>query len=75
LNVGMRRKLRRMGLEGIAKTARSEGWDVDWTRGGHIKFTHKSGVVVYGGSTPSDYRAARNLLANLRQVERGETPR
>jgi hypothetical protein len=40
------------------------------TGGGHLRFRHVSGAVVYTGSTPSDRRSWRNAVAMLRRTAR-----
>lgn len=41
------------------------------TGGGHLRYRHKSGVVVHTSSTPSDRRAWLNLVAQFRRAARG----
>ena len=45
-------------------------WRVELTRGGHLRWRHRSGAFVFGASTPGDWRAGRNLRAQMRRVER-----
>lgn len=40
------------------------------TGGSHLKFTHRSGAVVFHASTPSDRRSLANFRARLRRVAR-----
>lgn len=46
-------------------------WSVDVTRGGHIRLTHtRTGKVLFASRTPSDWRADKNFLSQVRRVER-----
>lgn len=38
------------------------------TRGGHLRYRHRSGAVVFAAATPSDRRARRNAVALFRRV-------
>lgn len=53
----------------LVRTKREEGWQVDATRSGHLRF-QKGDATVFGPSTPSDHRSIQNLKAQLRRVER-----
>jgi hypothetical protein len=55
--------------------AARRGWTVTPTRGGHVKLTFRSGAIVFTGSTPSDWRAGRNLDRQLRRLETGSSDR
>lgn len=46
-------------------------WRPSPTGSGHLKLTSPTGAVVYAGSTPSNWRALKNLRAQLRRLERG----
>lgn len=43
------------------------GWRMDYTKGGHLKFTHPSGATVFMSKTPSDYRSRKNFLAKCKR--------
>jgi len=45
-------------------------WKAMPTRGGHMKLRHESGAIVTCASTPSDWRAIRNLRARIKRVSR-----
>jgi hypothetical protein len=51
----------------VIKIAESKGWVVCLTKGGHLKWTSASGQVVFSASTPSDGRAVKNLISELRR--------
>lgn len=56
-------------LRVIERTARKQGWIVELTRSGHIKFVPPdpgTPALVTAG-TPSDRRGLRNLRADLRR--------
>jgi predicted RNA binding protein YcfA (HicA-like mRNA interferase family) len=59
-----------MDVERLVAAARQQGWRVERTRKGHWRFVppEPTGAVVLAGGTPSDRRAARNLLAGLRRA-------
>ena len=50
--------------------ARREGWDVDHTPGGHLKFSKPGCGSVYASATTSDQRAEHNARAQLRRSMR-----
>src|SRR5271166_2296559 len=52
----------------LVAAALAQGWSVTPTKGGHIKFQSPQGNVVFAGGTPSDWRASRNLRAQLRRA-------
>lgn len=60
---------RSTSLRGLISTARLRGWTVTYTPGGHVRFAHPDGGLVHAASTPSDYRAVRNIAAELRRQE------
>jgi hypothetical protein len=51
----------------IVKIAESKGWVVQLTGGGHLKWTSPTGQIVFSASTPSDGRAVKNLVSELRR--------
>jgi predicted RNA binding protein YcfA (HicA-like mRNA interferase family) len=55
-------------LKEIVKSAENQGWRVERTKKGHLKFLapdHENIVVAAG--TPSDHRALTNLVSRLRR--------
>lgn len=50
-------------ITNLVTEAEAAGWTVTHTRGGHLRFTHPDGHVVYGSGTPSDQRSVRNVRA------------
>lgn len=55
----------------VNRLAASHGFGrAEVTGGGHLRFRHPCGVVVYTSATPSDRRARSNLVAQLRRVAR-----
>lgn len=52
----------------LSKRVRKQGWEVYYTRNGHICFRSPSGEKVIGPGTASDWRALKNLKANLRRA-------
>lgn len=43
------------------------GWKPSKTNGGHIRWRHACGAVVFAPSTPGDRRSLKNTLAQLRR--------
>lgn len=59
----------RVDLRDLEKAAKRQGWPVDRTKQGHVRFWPPDGVTppsIYSG-TPGDQRAIRNFLADLRR--------
>jgi hypothetical protein len=52
----------------LARAARAAGWDITRRRSGHLAWRSPSGAVVFTPATPSDWRAARNSVADLRRA-------
>jgi hypothetical protein len=59
----------RMDLRDLVKAAKRQRWRIDTTTSGHVRFTPpdptKKACVFPG--TPSDQRAIRNFLSQLRR--------
>ncbi len=61
----------RHDLRDIRKHAATLGFtDISMTNGGHWRYRHPSGAVVYGAATPSDHRTVRKAFAQLRRALR-----
>ncbi len=59
---------REKDLKGIVQAAEEQGWRVEQRSGGHLFFYAPDGKnIVTSGSTPSDHRALRNLVTQLRR--------
>lgn len=55
-------------MKQLRKLAVEQGWRVEYTKGGHLKWFPPVGTeFVVSSSTPSDYRAIKNLRAMLRR--------
>ncbi len=55
----------------LRRAAEPLGWSVDGiTGGGHLRLVHESGGVYYAPATPSDSRARRKALADMRRLAR-----
>ncbi len=57
-------------LRELVEFARREGWRVQRTPGGHLKFTKPGCAAVYASSTASDHRASLNMRSQLRRAAR-----
>lgn len=57
-------------LHPLIDAARDQGWRVQVTSNGHLKFLPKDRSVspVFGPSTPSDYRSVKNVRTKLRKA-------
>jgi len=45
------------------------GWRfVGLTKSGHMKFHHDNGKTYIAGGTPSDHRARKNALADMKRL-------
>lgn len=55
-------------LKEIVKVARKQGWEVTHTRNQHLRFRSPDGALVFSPSTPSDHRAIKNKIADLRRA-------
>lgn len=55
----MRQLLRRVEKQGFA---------TENTNGGHLKITSPDGKPIFASSSPSDGRAIKNLIAQLRRA-------
>ena len=51
----------------VAKAAERQGFEVATTTKGHVVFTLDGVVVATASGTPSDHRALKNLIAQLRR--------
>lgn len=63
---GPYKKGRMKELQVLVKQARSQGWEVERTKGDHYKWISPGGVFFFSASTPSDTRALRNIKRDLR---------
>ncbi len=55
----------------LRRQAAALGWSASRTNGGHLRWTHETGGLVFSPSTPSDVRSIRNTLAQIKR----ETPK
>ncbi|UAY97120.1 type II toxin-antitoxin system HicA family toxin [Dickeya dadantii] len=53
----------------LIEYALKEGWEVERTSGGHLKFTKPGMPPIFTSSTASDYCAGRNARALLRRTQ------
>lgn len=59
-------------LKRVVRFAVNHGWDVERTRGGHVRFIKAGLPPVFTGFSPSDARAEKNALARLRRLQKQE---
>jgi hypothetical protein len=55
-------------IKALVRLAQERGWSVTDTRNGHLKFQSPDGDIVFGPSTPSDWRSVKNMKAHLRRA-------
>jgi predicted RNA binding protein YcfA (HicA-like mRNA interferase family) len=56
----------RTELKNIIRLAEKQGWVVSLTKGGHLRWTRNDGAFFFSASTPSDGRALKNIMKELR---------
>jgi hypothetical protein len=54
-------------LRPLAKKYMAKGWQLEQTANGHVRWTGPRGQVVISASTPSDWRARKEIEARLRR--------
>lgn len=47
----------------LARKAEKQGWIVELSRGGHLKYKAPDGTIHFFSSTPSDTRAMKNQIS------------
>lgn len=52
----------------LLKRLEAEGWTVELKTSGHRKLTSPTGAVVFTSSSPSDFRAIRNVERDLKRA-------
>lgn len=57
-------------MKRVVSFAVHHGWDVERTRGGHLRFLKAGCPPVFTGYSPSDARAEKNVLARLRRIQK-----
>ena len=67
-----KRRLLRDAPSSALDEIEQEGWTVEYTKGGHLRWRHPNGAIVFAASTPSDYRAWANHMSHLRRAVRGK---
>lgn len=59
---------RRSRLRDVAAAALEQGWVIESTAGGHLKWTPPNGKFpVFTPATSSDWRGRKNALSDLRK--------
>lgn len=58
----------------VDEFAAAHGCTVERTRGDHLRISHPSGWFVFTPSTPSDHRALRHVVAEVRRRTRAAAP-
>lgn len=59
-------------MKRVVRYAINHGWEVERTRGGHLRFNKAGCPPVFTGYSPSDVRAEKNVLARLRRLQKRE---
>jgi predicted RNA binding protein YcfA (HicA-like mRNA interferase family) len=55
-------------LAELFKRLESEGWEIERRKAGHVRLTSPKGGVVFTSSSPSDFRALRNVERDLKRA-------
>ena len=58
-------------LAKVLEQAGELGFEPQLTRGGHLKFSKPGRKPVFASRTPSDHRAAKNAISDLRKSDAG----
>jgi predicted RNA binding protein YcfA (HicA-like mRNA interferase family) len=56
----------RKEVQELIKQAEAQGWVVQQSSGGHLKWLSPMGGFVFSSSTASDYRAVKNITRDLK---------
>lgn len=59
-------KISNKELSSLVKQATEQGWVVELTNGGHVKWQSPMGRFFFSAQTPSDIRALKNIKRDLR---------
>ncbi|MFT8522717.1 hypothetical protein [Gluconobacter oxydans] len=51
----------------LRRQAAALGWTASRTNGGHLRWPHEMGGLVFRPSTPSDVRSIRNTRAQIKR--------
>ena len=54
-------------MKEVVETAEGLGYRVERTRNCHLRFRHQNGAQVFAPTTPSDNRAIKNVLSQLKR--------
>jgi hypothetical protein len=54
----------------IIRWANERGWSVELTNGSHLKFIKPGKPIIFGSSTPGDWRAIKNVKAKMERADR-----
>ncbi len=57
-------------LQTLVRKYKRRGWSVDRTSRTHVRWTAPNGASTISPSTPPSSRGRRNLVADLRRIER-----
>lgn len=57
-------------LSYLLSYALKHGWQAEKTRGGHLRFSKPGRPLIHTGSTPGDWRSAKNAMARLIRADR-----
>ena len=58
----------RREMRQLLRRVEKQGFATENTNGGHLKITSPEGKSIFASSSPSDGRAIKNLIAQLRRV-------
>lgn len=56
-------------LKKVISLAIKKGYSVEVRKNGHYKFTAPTGKFFFTSATPSDHRAIKNILSDMKRAE------
>ena len=54
-------------LKVLIERAKAQGWEVTKNNGNHLRWKSPTGASVFTAGTPSDWRAIKNIMRDLRK--------
>jgi predicted RNA binding protein YcfA (HicA-like mRNA interferase family) len=58
----------RREMRQLMRRVEKQGFTTENTNGGHVKITSPDGKPIFASSSPSDGRAIKNLISQLRRL-------
>lgn len=58
----------------LAKRLKRDGWEIEYSRGQHIKLTGPNGELVFHSASPGDQNALHSLRREIRHAQAKPKP-